>query len=266
MNQKLEPTTSDANGRLWGARAHDWAHLQEATARPVYEAVAARVGISKGTKYLDLGCGSGVALQVAETLGADVTGIDAAEALLEFAKTRVPDATLQHGDLENLPFTDDTFDTVTAFNSLQYCGNPTIALSQARRVTKPGGSIVIMTWGNPQGMDATSIITALKDLMPPPPPGAPGPFALSDPQALKQFALDAGLKPVEIFNVDCPFVYPDKATAVRGFSSAGVAVRAMENSSEQAVEEAYAAAFSPFRQADGSYSIGATFQCLLARP
>lgn len=266
MSDKLKPTTSQTNGRLWGARARDWAMLQEATARPVYEAVAARLGITTGTKYLDLGCGSGVALQVAETLGADITGIDAAHALLEFAKTRVPNATLQQGDLENLPFPDDTFDAVTAFNALQYSGNPTVALSQAKRVTKPGGSIVIMTWGSPQGMDATSIITALKDLMPPPPPGAPGPFALSEPQALKQFAVDAGLKPVEIFNVDCPFVYPDKATAVRGFSSAGVAVRAMENSSEQAVEDAYADALSPFRQADGSYSIGATFRCLLAQP
>ena len=55
--------------------------------------------------------------------------------------------------------------------------------------------------------------------MPPPPPGAPGPFALSDEQALRKFAADAGLTPGELFDVDSPFVYPDEATAIRGLNS-----------------------------------------------
>jgi hypothetical protein len=65
-----------------------------------------------------------------------------------------------------------------------------------------------------------------------------------------------------VFDVDCPFVYPDQATAVRGFSSTGYAARAMELTSEQAVQEAYANAVAPFRQPDGSYRIGASFRCL----
>ena len=48
-------------------------------------------------------------------------------------------------------------------------------------------------------------------LMPPPPAGAPGPFALSDVSALRKFAADAGLTPVEVFDVDTPFVYADEA-------------------------------------------------------
>ena len=102
--------------------------------------------------------------------------------------------------------------------------------------------------------------------MPPPPPGAPGPFALSDEAALRKFAADAGLMPVEVFDVDSPFVYPDEATAIRGLNAAGVAARAMENSSEQAVTDAHAKAIAPFRQPDGSYRIKATFRCLLAQP
>jgi hypothetical protein len=109
-------------------------------------------------------------------------------------------------------------------------------------------------------------MAALRPLLPPPPPGAPGPFALSNESALRQFAADAGLKPVEVFDVDSPFVYVDEATATRGLNSAGVAVRAMENSSEQAVTEAHAKAIAPSRQPDGSYRIKATFRCLLAQP
>ena len=96
--------------------------------------------------------------------------------------------------------------------SFQYAANPVAALAEAQRVTKPGGTIVIMTWGNPEGMEAASLIAALRPLMPPPPPSAPGPFALSDKNALGKFAAAAKLTPVAVFDVDCPFVYPDEAT------------------------------------------------------
>ena len=81
------------------------------------------------------------------------------------------------GDLEALPYSDDAFDVVTGFNSFQYAGNPIIALGEARRVTKADGKLVIMTWGDPAKMEAASLVTALRPLMPPPPPNAPGPFA-----------------------------------------------------------------------------------------
>ena len=266
MSIKLKPRTADVNGRLWGARASDWADIQEGTARPVYEAVLERTRVKAGTRYLDVGCGAGMAAQIAAARGAQVSGIDAAEALLEIARRRTPAGDFRRGDLEELPFNDRSFDVVTGFNSFQYAGNPAVALAEARRVTRPGGTIVIMTWGDPDGMEAASLVAAVRPLMPPPPPGAPGPFALSDESALRKFATDAGLAPAEVFDVDSPFVYPDEATAIRGLNSAGVAARAMENSSEQAVTDAHAKAIAPFRQPDGSFRIKATFRCLLAQP
>jgi SAM-dependent methyltransferase len=266
MAVELKPRTADVNGRLWGARASDWANIQEGTVRPVYEAALERTHVTSGTRYLDVGCGAGMAAQIAATRGAQVSGIDAAEPLLDIARLRTPGGDFRQGDLEALPFDDHSFDVVTGFNSFQYAGNPAVALGAARRVTKPGGAVVIMTWGNPDRMEAASLVAAMRPLMPPPPPGAPGPFALSDESALRKFAADAGLKPMEVFDVDSPFVYADEATAVRGLNSSGVAARAMENSSEQAVTEAHAKAIVPFRQPDGSYRIKATFRCLLAEP
>ena len=263
---ELKPQSSPVNARLWGARARDWADIQEGLARPVYEAVLRRAGIGPGVRYLDVGCGAGGAARLAAAQGARVSGIDAADTLLAIARERTPAGDFHIGDLEALPFADGAFDVVTGFNAFQYAANPAVALSEAWRVTKADGVVVIMTWGAPEGMPAASLVAALRPLLPAPPPGAPGPFALSDEAALRAFAADAGLTPIEVFDVDSPWTYPDEATAVRGLNSSGVAARAMEHSSEAAVSEAHSQALAPFCQPDGGYRIGASFRCLLARP
>jgi ubiquinone/menaquinone biosynthesis C-methylase UbiE len=137
-----------------------------------------------------------MAAQLTATRGARVTGLDAAEALLAIARERVPNGDFHIGDIENLPFPDRTFDVVTGFNSFQFAGNPVVALAEAGRVVTSDGTIVIVTWGSPEGIEAVAMVGALGSLLPPPPPGTPGPFALSDEAALRQFAADAGFRPV----------------------------------------------------------------------
>jgi SAM-dependent methyltransferase len=102
---KLKPCTADVNGRLWGARAKDWANVQEGTIRPVYDAVLERARVTSGTRYLDVGCGAGMAAQIASERGAQVSGIDAAEALLDIARRRTPRGDFRRCDLEELPST-----------------------------------------------------------------------------------------------------------------------------------------------------------------
>jgi len=123
----------------------------------------------------------------------------------------------------------------------------------------------VITFGSPEGMEAVALLTALKPLLPPPPPGAPGPFALSDDAVLRRFAVDAELEPVEVFDVDSPWIYADLTAALRGLTSTGNSVRAMERVGEEAVRQAYERAFAPFRQPDGSYRASAWFRCLVAR-
>ena len=175
-----KPRTSPINGRLWSARARDWADFQEGQFQPVYEAALQRTGVGPGTRYLDVGCGAGLAVGLAADRGARVFGVDAAEAMIAIARENAPDGEFHIGDLEALPFADAAFDVVTGFNAFQYAANPTLALMEAARVTRAEGWIVIMTWGPPDGMPAASMVKALGPLIPLPPPGAPGPFALSD--------------------------------------------------------------------------------------
>lgn len=256
--------SGEANGRIWGLRAADWSTIQEPQCAPAYHAVFDKAVVGSETRLLDAGCGAGMALRLAADLGAHVAGMDASAALLAVAHTRLPGTRLEHGDLEILPFEDNAFDVVTGFNSFQYAGDPVAALREAHRVARPGGKVFIMTWGEPAGMEATALVAALKPLLPPMPPNASGPFALSEPGKLEELAASAGLTPLEVFDVDAPWSYPDLATAKRGLGSSGVAAKAAEFSGQSALDAAHNAALAPFVQPDGSYRISATFRVLMA--
>ncbi len=263
MASESKPT-AEVNGVLWGSRVDDWAALQEGQCRPVFEEVLERLKVAPGTILLEAGCGAGMASQIAASRGARVTGLDASEAMLAIARRRVPTGTFMTGELEALPFADASFDAVTGFNSFQYAGNPGKALAEARRVTKPGGTVAIATWGPPEGMQAASLVAALRPLLPAPPPGAPGPFALSNEAALRGFAEAAGLKPESVFDVESPWTYASLEEAMRGLGSSGVAERARKASGNEAVDRAHAEVLGGFRQPDGTYRIQAVFRYLIA--
>lgn len=266
MTDDRKPRSADTNGAFWGQSARDWADIQEGQFSAGYHAVFSAAGVGPGTLLMDAGCGAGGAAMLAASMGAQVAGIDAAAALLDITRERVPGGDFRTGDLEDLPFADAAFDVVTGFNAFQFAGNPAVALAEARRVTRPGGRVVVMTWSTPEGMEAAAIVGALRHLLPPPPPGAPGPFALSDEARLRAFASEAGLVALDVQDVDSPWSYPDLATALRGLGSSGVAARAAGLAGREAVDAAHAAALAPFRQADGSFRIGARCRFLLATP
>jgi len=257
--------TAETHGRLWGARAREWAELLEAHFLPVYEAVFDRAGLAPGMHYLDVGCGAGLGALRAAHRGARVSGIDAAADMLVIARARVPEGDFHLGDLEELPFPDRAFDLVTGFNAFQFAGNPEIALAEARRVAKPSANVVIVTWVKPEDTEAALLVVALKPMRPQVPRGAPGPFALSDKASLRALAERAGLTPLEGFEIDAPWTFPDLAAALRGLASAGGAVKAAELVGSAAVDRAHAEAIAPFRSSDGSYRVNARFRCLFAR-
>jgi trans-aconitate methyltransferase len=72
------------------------------------------MGITRGTRLLDVGCGAGLALQLAAKRGATVAGFDASAGLLEVARERVPEADLRQGDVETLPCPDGGFEQEAA--------------------------------------------------------------------------------------------------------------------------------------------------------
>jgi SAM-dependent methyltransferase len=247
--------TATIQGRLWGARARDWAEIGEAVARDLYPPVLNAAGVGPGTRLLDVGCGSGVAADVASGSGARVTGLDASAPSIELARERVPGADFAVGEMEALPYADDAFDVVTSFNAFQYAADPVNAVREARRVARAGGSVVAVTWGPADQCEAAPYLRALGALLPPAPAGAPGPFALSAPGALERLLSEAGLEVRDGGTVSTVWRYEDEPTMLRGMLSAGPSVRAIEHSGEQRVAAAALDALAPCRTAAGGYAI-----------
>jgi SAM-dependent methyltransferase len=256
--------TANVQSALWGARARDWTEVQEGTVIPLYEAVLSKTKVGSGTAILDVGCGAGLFCQMATHRGAHPSGLDATEPLIAIARDRVPNGDFRVGEMEELPYSDHQFDVVTGFNSIQYAASPANAMREARRVARAGGAVVVAVWGKPEDTQAAAYIAALGSLLPAPPPGAPGPFALSEEDALEALVTSAGLTPTEVEEVDTLWVYPNQHTALRGLLSAGPAVRAIQHVGEQAVRAAVTKAIEPFKIASGAYELQNKFRYLIA--
>jgi hypothetical protein len=147
---------------------------------------------------------------------------------------------------------------------VQYAADPRHALVELARVSEPAAPIAIVTWGDPARSEMRDVLGAIGALLPPPPPGAGGPFALSMPGALEQLVESAGLTPITAGEVPTPYEYPDVDTAVRAQSSSGPAVRAVQHAGEDAVTRALRKAMESYRRPDGSVRLNNVFRYLVA--
>ena len=251
-------------GELWSARARDWAELQEPQHRPKYEDGILRTGVGIGRSVLDLGCGAGGFCRLAADAGASVTGIDAAAALVEIARERVPEGRFDVGDIQMLPYNDCSFHLVTAFNSLQFVPEPLKALAEVRRVTRPGARIYILVWGREDRTDLLAVMKAVHALVPPRPSGGPGPFAPSPPGMLEDLVEQSGFETTETGYIHLPYEYPDEATMLLAQCSSAPAVLAARTSGEAAVKDAMIGALAPYRTASGGYRLETEYRYITA--
>ena len=266
MSIKTNLGTAELQGRLWSVDAANWAELQEPYLEPAFRAGLDAVGAGDRTRLLDVGCGAGLALRCAADRGADVTGLDAAPGMLDYARRRVPGAEFVQGEIQSLPFADNAFDAVTGFNSFQYAADPVAALREAKRVTAPGGRILALVWSPAEMCELAPHLQSLGALMPAPPPGKPGPFAICGRDALEEFFASAGLDVADVADVMCTFAYPDTATAVRALSSAGPVVRIAEHAGTEAVRLDIEAFLAQHVRPDGTYAIRNPFRYAVSTP
>jgi ubiquinone/menaquinone biosynthesis C-methylase UbiE len=168
---------------------------------PTYEEAIRRVGVAPGQRALDIGCSTGVFLRLLADNGAKPFGLDASEALLEIARQRAPEAELRVGEMELLPYDDDSFDLVTGFNSFFFAADLVTALREAGRLAKPGAPVLIQVWGPPERCDLEAMKQVARRYAPAPPPDAAPPPKLSEPGVLEGLADEADLTPEERFDM-----------------------------------------------------------------
>lgn len=251
-------------GDLWGQAPADWAALQEPLHAPLWEAMLSAAGVGAGTALLDAGCGAGGLSASAASRGAKVSGLDAAAGLIEQAGRRVPGGEFRVGDLEELPYADGSFDAALAANSVQYAADPAAAIAELKRVTRPGGRVVVGIWGEAERCEFRFALAAIAGAMPQPPNGE-GPFALSVPGALEALMAKGGLAADVRKEVACPFEYADLATAWRATAAAGPiqgAIRAV--GAVEPIERAFTDAMAPFVRVGGRVRVDNTMLCVAA--
>jgi hypothetical protein len=132
------------------------------------------------------------------------------------------------------------------------------------RVLKPGGKLIAMIWGNKDDCEAASYLKAVGGLLPPPPPGAPGPFALSENSLLEHILRETGFNILKSTDIDSVWDYETAEIALKGLIAAGPVARAIDHSGFDKVYETVAEAIQPFIKANGHVIYHNKFRIIIA--
>ena len=174
MNAPVNP-----NKALW--EKGDFTRIAD-TMRESGAALVQRLGITKGLKVLDLGCGDGTTALPAAKFGADVVGIDIARNLVDAGNKRAQEHGLtnlkfQEGDASNLEqVPDKTFDVVVSIFGAMFAPKPFDVAKEMVRVTRPGGRIVMGNWIPNDPTLVAQILKISSSYTPPPPEGFVSPM------------------------------------------------------------------------------------------
>jgi ubiquinone/menaquinone biosynthesis C-methylase UbiE len=137
---------SDEKGRFYDTIADEFDALsnQYDTRRRLEIVFGELLGMTdlSGLSVLDVGCGTGWFSEHAASRGARVTSLDIGVRLLEKARQRCPTRPIA-GDACRLPLASNTFDLVISSECIEHTVDPTLALREIHRVTKPGGLLIV---------------------------------------------------------------------------------------------------------------------------
>ena len=189
---------------IWMAGDYDrFSRYMESDARAFYF----RLNAAPGSRFLDVGCGSGQLALIAARDGMNVTGVDIASNLVERAQARAHaeglSARFEVGDAEALPFEDASFDVVASLIGAMFAPRPDLVASELLRVCKPGGTIAMANW-TPQGFIGQMFKAVSKFIAP---SGMPSPVLWGDETTVRE-RLGEGLSQLSLARREYTFSYP----------------------------------------------------------
>jgi SAM-dependent methyltransferase len=197
-----------ADGEAYEAYVGRWS-------RPVAEAFLRWLDLPSGLRWLDVGCGTG-ALSSTILTRADpthVTGIDASEGFLAYARAQIRDSrsSFQVGDARSLPVPDRSVDVVVSGLALNFVPDPARAIAEFARVVRPPGVAAAYVWDYAGGMAMMRYFwDAAAELDPSVAELDEGRrFPLCDPEPLRALWTGAGLRMVSVQPIEVPTVFAD---------------------------------------------------------
>lgn len=182
----------NANKALW--EKGDFTKLAE-NMRESGEALVGKIGVEKGMKILDLGCGDGTTALPEARLGAEVLGVDIASNLVRAGNARVlaeglANCRFEEGDACDLSnIKDHSFDLVVSIFGAMFAPKPLDVAKEMVRVTRPGGRIVMGNWIPGDPTLVAQILRISSAYTPPPPEGFISPMLWGvEEQVIDRFA------------------------------------------------------------------------------
>jgi SAM-dependent methyltransferase len=159
------------------------------TLADMHERVVDAMDASAGTRWLDVGCGTGELAFMAAATGAEVTGCDIAPNLVETARRQATERghriAFEVGDAEALPFGDAGFDVVTSSIGAIFAPHHEAVAMELARVCKPGGKLGMTAWTT-TGDSVDRFFEIIGSYAPSPPPDAGVPMEWGEPEHCEQ--------------------------------------------------------------------------------
>ena len=200
----------------WEAAAAGWTRRQETIRRlsaHVSEWMLDAVSLQPGERVLELAAGLGETGMLAAEQVAPMGGVivsDQADAMLDGARARALQLGLSNVEFQvivaewiDLPLA--SVDAVLCRWGYMLLADPSAALAETRRVLRPGGRLALAVWDsvqhNPWALLPTLELIE-RGLTSPPEPGTPGPFALGDPERVRELLAQAGFAEIDVQSLD----------------------------------------------------------------
>jgi SAM-dependent methyltransferase len=205
--------------KAWnGVEGEAWAANQDRFDDAVrgYEArLLEAAAVSQSARVLDIGCGCGQSTRDAgrtassgHALGVDLS-IPMLERARELARAEgLTNVTFEQADAQVHPFGSDAFDLAISRFGVMFFDDPVAAFANIGRSLGPGARIALLAW---QPLECNEWLGELRTALamgrtlPAPPVGAPGPFGLADPDAVRRILGEAGYRDVDVVGVSESF-------------------------------------------------------------
>jgi SAM-dependent methyltransferase len=170
--------------------------------------------ISAPDSVLDIGCGTGKSTRDAARIATSgsVLGVDLSARMLQRARERSEDegltnVTYVQGDAQVFPFEPNTYDIALSSFGSMFFNDPIAAFANIGHALRPGGRLALLVW---RDLERNAWLMSLREALavgrelPMPPPNAPTPFALADPDRVRSILGDAGYEDIDLLPIDEP--------------------------------------------------------------